>query len=245
MATYNRADLLGAAIKSVLAQTYQNWELLILDDASADGTAEAVREFLERDRRISYHPSPVNLGIARNRNRGLDLAKGAYIATLDSDDLWHDPQKLERQVAFLESHPASVVLGTFARVIDEAGRPIGHFRYAAGDAGIRARLLLRNQFTHSSVVLRSRALGDQRYDAGLPIWEDYELILRLGRKGELANLPGAMTSYRQHAGNISKAARRRGAMAHLSIIRRYCGAYPHYYLALMKAYLRLWLAGMR
>lgn len=237
MTTYNRADLITAAIESVLKQTYQNWELLILDDASRDNTSSVVQKF--SDPRIKYLPASTNLGITRNRNRGLDLARGEYVAVLDSDDLWTNPNKLKAQVNFLETKKDYVAVGTQVEVINETGEVTAEFRYALEDKTIRNRLLFRNQFTHSSLLLRRSALD--MYDETLPIWEDYDLILRLGQSGHLANLPEVMTAYRRHSTNISKTTENNGAKAHLTIIKKHRHHYPFYYLALVKAYLRLWL----
>lgn len=245
MTSYNRADLIALAIESVLAQTYKNWELIILDDASTDNSANVVNDFCIIDPRIIYVPTPQNLGITKNRNRGFSVAKGKYIAVLDSDDVWNDVTKLERQVAFLENEPEYVLVGTLITVMDQNGTKTGEVRYATDDQSIRTKMLLRNQFTHSAVLIRREALPSNRpYDetGAVSIWEDYDLFLRLGLKGKFANLPEFMTAYRWHGGNISKAKKKEGAWAHLSIIKRYRDKYPHYFLGRIKGWLRLVLA---
>lgn len=242
MTSYNRADLIGAAIESVLNQTYKNWELLILDDASSDNTAAVVSGIIGDDQRVIYSPSPSNLGIFKNRNRGFSMAKGDYIAVLDSDDLWSHKDKLTKQVEFLESHPTHVLVGTGVAVIDKNGTKTKELHYAHGDAEIRPRMLMRNQFTHSAVLMRRSSLPLPRpYDetGEVSIWEDYDLFLRLGQVGLLANLPEIMTSYRRHGGNISKAQKKTGARAHLKIIKKYRHAYPNYWLAFIKGIARL------
>lgn len=242
MTTYNRADLIGAAITSVLAQTYQNWELLILDDASTDDTKAVVTPYHTNDPRIHYLPAAQNLGITPNRNRGLEVAAGQYIAVLDSDDLWIDTAKLARQVAFLENHPDHVLVGTMVRVIDREGAPTGTFRYGTTNAEIRRRILGRNQFTHSAIMWRrSGAAAGVRYSPDVAIWEDYELILHLGGLGKLANLGETMTAYRRHEGNISKSAKKKGVRTHLDIIKKYRRDYPHYLPALLKGYARFFV----
>ncbi len=240
MTTYNRAELISEAIESVLLQTYQNWEMIILDDASTDNTRDVIERWLDKDARIIYLPSSINLGISKNRNRGFLTSQGKYIAVLDSDDFWIDPKKLTRQVDFLEKNPEYVVVGTNVAVVyDTTNTPTAEFIYTTNDGEIRSRLLWRNQFTHSSVLIRRQILDDKPYDESLPIWEDYDLILRLGQKGKLANLPYKMTAYRRHSANISKTARHNGARVHLSIIRKYRNNYPNYLLARIKGWLRL------
>jgi glycosyltransferase involved in cell wall biosynthesis len=242
MTTYNRADMVDGAIKSVLSQTYDKWELLILDDASTDDTKSVVAQHAKKDPRIIYLPAPENLGITKNRNRAFPLATGEYIAVLDSDDLWTRPDKLQKQVEFLASHPDHVLVGSNVSVINENAEVVGHFKYEGQDQAIRARLLLRNQFTHSAVLWRRRPRAEElRYDETVPVWEDYDLILRLGQIGKLANLPEEMTAYRKHGGNISKSKKINGAHAHLNIIKRYKDNYPYYQLARLKGWLRLFV----
>ena len=244
MTSYNRAPLISEAIKSVQNQTYSNWELLVLDDDSKDNTMNIVAEFARNDSRVKYAPTPSNLGITKNRNRGFALAKGTYIAVLDSDDLWSDANKLAKQVHFLESNPTYVLVGTGVAVIDKDGIKTKELRYAHTDATIRPKMLMRNQFTHSAVLMRRSSLPLPRpYDESgeVSIWEDYDLFLRLGQAGLMANLPEIMTSYRWHSGNISKTEKKNGAYAHLRIIKKYRHIYPNYPLAFIKGVLRLFV----
>ena len=244
MTSFNRADLIPDAIQSVLNQSYQNWELLILDDASTDNTAAIVEKVAGNDPSVIFSPAPQNLGITKNRNRGFALAKGTYIAVLDCDDIWSDPSKLAKQVDFLETNPTHVLVGTGVAVIDKNGTKTKELRYAYDDATIRSRMLLRNQFTHSAVLMRRSSLPlPKPYDESgeVSIWEDYDLFLRLGQTGLMANLPETMTSYRLHSGNISKAEKKNGAYAHLKIIKKYRNDYPNYWLAFVKGILRLFV----
>ena len=102
MPSYNTAQYIADSIASVRAQTYQDWELIIVDDCSTDHTDEIVASFLE-DARIRYLKNESNSGAAVSRNRALREAKGKWIAFLDSDDLWH-PEKLEKQIAFMKTN---------------------------------------------------------------------------------------------------------------------------------------------
>lgn len=101
MPAYNAEKYIGEAIASVCAQTYKNWNLLILDDGSADRTVEIAESYAQQDARIQVLCNPQNMGVARTRNRGFDLAQGEWIALLDSDDRWR-AQKLEKQLAVAE-----------------------------------------------------------------------------------------------------------------------------------------------
>lgn len=238
MATYNRADFIDEAIVSVLNQTYSNWELLVLDDASTDNTSSIVKTYQGQDKRIKYFPAEKNQGITKNRNRAFNLAIGEYMAVLDSDDMWSANDKLEKQIDFLEKNKDYVLVGTQVEVIDEQDKKISEFKYKTKDAEIRKNLLLRNQFTHSSIVWRRSADSDITYDQSLPIWEDYELILRMGLTGKLFNLDQIMTSYRKHSQSISAKNKSLGVKVHLDIIKRYKNSYPNYTLSWLKGLFR-------
>lgn len=121
MPSYNTEKFIKESIESVLAQTYQNWELLIVDDCSKDNTDNVVSEFT--DSRIKYFKNPQNSGAAVSRNRALREAKGKWIAFLDSDDLWK-PDKLEKQIGFMEKNNYHFSYTEYEE-IDEAGNALG------------------------------------------------------------------------------------------------------------------------
>ncbi len=122
MPSYNTGEYIAESIRSVLAQSYPAWELLIVDDCSTDGTEEAVRPFLE-DERIRFFRNEVNSGAAVSRNRALREAKGRWIAFLDSDDLW-TPEKLEKQIRFMEQNGCHFSYSDYEE-IDSAGNRTG------------------------------------------------------------------------------------------------------------------------
>ena len=115
MPAYNAEKYIGEAIASVCAQTYKNWNLLILDDGSADRTVEIAESYAQQDARIQVLCNPQNMGVARTRNRGFDLAQGEWIALLDSDDRWR-AQKLEKQLAVARSSDADIVYCSYAMI---------------------------------------------------------------------------------------------------------------------------------
>ncbi len=201
MLTYNRAEYIEAAIESALAQTYTNFELIILDDGSTDNTAAIVARFT--DPRICYLRSPDNRGLYERRKESLDYVHGSYVAILDSDDIWIDREKLAIQVGYLEQFPDCAVVGTFITLIDEAGRVIGNTSYETSDTSIRSHLLSRNQFANSSVLMRKRFLDKTEGYRNFAPCEDLELFLQLGQFGTFANLPEYMIQYRIHQGGES------------------------------------------
>lgn len=232
--TYNRADLLPFAVKSVLSQTFADFELLILDDASTDNTQTIAESFLSDPRvRIVRHPK--NIGITANRNYGLSIAKGTYIAMLDSDDVWLNNNKIARQVEILESHPQIGIVGTYGKKINIDGREMGEITSKAADLSIRHRMMYQNQFIQSSVVIRKEALDAVGwYDEKMPIWEDYELWLRLGEQYQFRNIPEFMTGYREHSGNITKESKEKSIEAYWIIYKLYRKKYPFSFLLLGK-----------
>lgn len=239
--TYNRAAYLPQTIDSVLAQNFNDYELLIIDDASTDSTKEVVEKY--SDERIRYIRNAENLGLGGNRARSLKGATGEYIAILDSDDYWNDTSKLSKQVAFLDAHHDVAIVGTMGTIVDDESKVVGKLTYKKIDEDIRGRILSYQQFLHSSVLYRkSAALEVGGYVPELAPAEDYDLILKIGTRHKLANLPEYSTCYRIHAGNTSSTERGkkiRHAKLHLHIIQTSGKKYPNRLWAFIKAYLRI------
>lgn len=120
--TYNSEKFISATILSLLSQTYTNWEMIIVDDCSTDSTEEIIQEFIKDDSRISFYQLQKNSGPGIARNQAVDLAKGRYIAFLDSDDLWK-PEKLQKQIEFLTLNNLPFTF-SFYECIDEEGKPL-------------------------------------------------------------------------------------------------------------------------
>lgn len=241
--TYNREKYITEAISSVQKQSYRNWELLVVDDASTDKTEDVVMDMADKDSRIRYVRQKENVGIARNRNTGLAEAKGAYIAMLDSDDFWIDSEKLKVQLDFLEAHPDHALVGTWMTLIDADSAPAGSAKYEIHDADIRKEILLRNQFAQSSILCRTSAIRDAGgYDASVIVLEDYRLWLQIGLAHKFANIPEYMTGYRVHTGSITTGRRLLTADEHIRAIRKFKYGYPRYATALIKGYARMLLA---
>lgn len=195
--TYNRADLLPRAVRSVLAQTFGDWELLVVDDGSTDGTGEVLEEF--RDARIRYLPRP-HRGIATSRNDALANATAPLLAFLDSDDFW-DPQKLERQYAFFQSaSPEVAVLYTGCRYIDDDGRLL---RIVTPPPMGRGRVFDRLLYTHwiifSTVMVRRQAIeAVGTFNETLVRGSDREWLLRMAHRFAFDFLPEPLAHFRIH-----------------------------------------------
>ena len=123
--TYNgKTERLSEAINSVLAQTYQNWELIIINDASTNNIEKTILQFAKKDKRIKYIKNEQNMKQAASRNKWIKQAKGRYIAFIDDDDIWSDPKKLDKQVNFLENNPDHGLCGTSTITVDQDKRTL-------------------------------------------------------------------------------------------------------------------------
>ena len=195
MAVYNAERFLKEAIVGILTQTFRDFELLIIDGGSTDGTAGIVRRF--SDGRIRYIEPGQRLNLPASLNLGLEIASGDLVARHDHDDV-SDPRRLERQVTYLAEHLDVALLGSRAWLIDERGERIGRLDRCLEDLSIRWYHLLDNPFVHSSVMFRRCVVWDELggYDATLPSSEDYELWSRVLRHHPTANLPDRLVSYR-------------------------------------------------
>lgn len=197
MPTYNGRRFIGAALDSLLAQTVADWRLVVVDDASDDGTPKLVGSY--DDPRIRLVRLERNVGQTGAMNVGLDLVETPWIARLDQDDV-AAPERLERQLAYVAARPRTMAVGSWADFIDEAGNVVGTFRPAAGPAEVRRELYSRScPIAHSAALFRAeaaRSVGG--YPAELEIAEDYALWIKLARLGEIANVPAVLTFLRHH-----------------------------------------------
>ena len=197
---YNAAETVADSIDSVLSQTFDDFELLIIDDASTDETPAVLATF--PDKRIHIYRNEINLELARSLNRGLTLARGEYIARIDADDICL-PHRAATQVEFLDTHSGIAVVGshveTFSTDIFVRGTVIA---YPAEPDAVAAGLVFRNTLAHPSVMLRKSALAaaSVQYDEKVRRAQDYALWAECFLQGlKLANIPQVLLRYRVHA----------------------------------------------
>ena len=131
MPCYNMERFIAESIRSVIQQTYAKWELLIVDDASTDGTADVIQSLCQQDNRIHLQVKPKHSGIADSRNQCISMAKGRFLAFLDSDDVWY-PNKMEQQLLFMTEHNIGFSYASY-KCIDEEGYDIGKIVKSAGN----------------------------------------------------------------------------------------------------------------
>lgn len=189
MGVHNGAASLGEAITSIVGQTYQRWELIVVDDGSTDASLAIAESWLARDRRIRVVQHPANQGLAVALNKAFSISRGELIARMDADDV-SLPERLQRQVEFLDGHPTVAVVGTGAHFVDMDGNDLGpgHLLQEHGD--IAANIYRTSAFIHPSVMMRRgflEALGG--YDGRLQRAEDADLWLRGYRHFRYHNMP--------------------------------------------------------
>ncbi len=202
MPVYNGEKYLTEAIPSILSQTFKDFEFLIIDDGSTDKSAEIILSL--KDPRIKYIANEKNMGLPYSLNRGLDLAKGKYIARMDADDIAL-PKRLQKQAGFMDTHPDIAVLGTWTRTFG-GDRAESVHKYFAKDDDIRASLLFNTSLAHPTVMLRKSTLDayQLQYDASYRYFEeDYDLWVRMSKKNQLANLPEVLLKYRLHNKSVT------------------------------------------
>lgn len=177
--TYNRGELLLRAVHSVLEQTWRNLELIVVDDASTDNTAALLATV--EDSRLRYIRQETNHGACAARNVGVRAAQGAYIAFQDSDDVWL-PEKLERQMAFLQTSGADVVFCAFRRFADEtdAGEVFPAETIAPGRIHYE-QLLMENLISTQTLLGKHACFLAHPFDESFPRMQDWELVLRLSQ----------------------------------------------------------------
>jgi glycosyltransferase involved in cell wall biosynthesis len=195
-------------VESILNQTFTDFEFLIVDDGSTDGTWEILQEYAARDARIMLIRNEKNIGLTRSLNNVLARAQGEYIARQDADDV-SLPERLERQVKFLDEHPEVVLVSSNIECIDAEGRTLRQFQRAARTDLIAWHLLFYNYLGgHSLVMFRRKPVMDLGgYSEDRPYCQDYELWSRLVEVGDIVILPDVLLQWRSHGESISAKAR--------------------------------------
>src|SRR5690554_6825465 len=221
--TYNRADYLPFAVESVLSQSVPDFELIVIDDGSTDGTAELMERYLA-DSRIRYLKQE-NQGQSVARNRGIAEARGQFICFLDSDNAWVST-KLETSLKAFEEHPeADIVYGDFI-TIDGEGHEHGVNRMARYSGRITPQLLRDNFVSMNTTMTRKRCFDEiGGFDSADRLAEDYGLWLRFSTRYQFLYVPAVLGYYRVMENQISSDKESR-LMANEQIIRNFLGAFP-------------------
>ena len=216
---HNRENYICVAVNSILAQTFENFELVVVDDGSTDRTLEVLNSYTDPRLRVARNTR--NQGIPATRNHGLKLARGEYIALLDSDDHAY-PERLARQVKFLDANPQITQVGSWCSFMDSDGNMLDKVRrQPLKPEDIHAHLLFHCPVINRTVMARTAALQEIGYDTAFPRCQDYEMHSRLVMAGHsLANLPEILVCGREHPGRFTGQTSELGRDRKIAVYRR-------------------------
>lgn len=241
--TYNGSAYVARAIESVVRQTYRNFELVVVDDGSTDGTKEILRQFGRRYPKLVVVTHETNKGFVQTLNDGVAHARGAYIARIDDDDEWCDERKLEKQVIFLREHSEYGLVGGGIIRVDQQGRELGRYIFPERDEDIRNVILADNAFAHSAVMFR-KDFWEQTggYRPEFHFFADWALWLAIGKISKFYNFPEYFALYleKEQSGNYDGRDKhiRRKIGANLLLAWRYRKQYPGFLRACFLSWAR-------
>lgn len=202
MPVYNAQLYLSLAVKSILAQTYKNFEFIIVDDASTDSTPKILNDFNKIDKRIILLKNRTNLGVTKSLNIGVSYAKGKYIIRMDADD-WSYPERFKLQVELMEKNPSVSVSGSYIKVCNSKLETIYIRKYHLSDKAIRKHIFRYSPFAHPATIWRANILKKELYNEMLTTCQDYELYFRIGKFGKFMNLDKPLIKLRLHNRSMS------------------------------------------
>jgi glycosyltransferase involved in cell wall biosynthesis len=200
MSVFNGEKYLSEAIESILNQTFTDFEFLIINDGSTDSSRDIIASY--KDTRIILIDNETNIGLTRSLNKGIDLAKGKYIARMDADDI-SMPYRLTKQLAFLERNPDISLVGSSAMVIDRNGKELNTINADIQPDQIYPTLFFGNTFVHTSIMGDHQLFKKFRYDPSVPYAQDYLLWSQIAKENKIANIKEPLVKYRIHNESIS------------------------------------------
>lgn len=213
MSVYNSEQWLKLAIDSIIHQSYPNWELIIIDDASNESARQILQSYAS-DQRIIIHRRDRQRGLIKNLNLAIDLSKGDFIARMDADDI-SEPDRLAKQVAYLQQHPTVDAIASFITMINEKGDITGIWaddRKTSGYESIKTILPRTNCIAHPTVMLRTQVLRQYRYNEHQVHMEDWDLWLRLLNDGKIIEkINEPLLLYRVHSSSVTSTYLKRSA----------------------------------
>ncbi len=229
--TYNwNSKWLTESINSVLNQSYINFELIIINDASTNNIEETILEFQKKDNRIIYVKNEKNLQLTKSLNKWIENSEWIYIARIDDDDIWFDKNKLQKQVDFMEQNPEYWLCGTWVILINEDWQELDRILNRWWNEKIRNYISGSNQFAHSSVIIRKSILDKVWWyiDNNITKYtEDYDLWLRIWTVSKFHNLQDYSLKYRVRNWSISWRKRFKQLSNAFRVYLQYRNNYPN------------------
>jgi glycosyltransferase involved in cell wall biosynthesis len=201
LAAYNAEMFLKEAIDSILAQTFSDFELIIINDGSSDTTADIILNYT--DSRIVYLDNEINKGLIYSLNRGLSACKGKYIARMDADDIAL-PHRLQVQFDYMEAHPEIGICGSLIETFYDSGKK-KIIRFPETDSAVRAYTYFQAAFCHPTVMMRKAVLVENQldYSTGFLHTEDYALWIKILKYTKACNIQSVLLRYRKHEGSVT------------------------------------------
>lgn len=204
MSVFNEERYLHSSIDSILKQSFSDFEFIITDDHSSDGTLEILHTYALKDKRIKIIEHTKKMGLAHSLNEQIHMSKGKYLARMDGDDISH-PDRFEKQFQFLENNNDIGMVGSFCREIDNNGKYISLWKRPTSDPEIKRRIFGFNPFIHSSIMVRRDAImAAGMYNTECKYAQDYDLWLRVSKKYKLANISEPLIDHRVDWGKLEK-----------------------------------------
>ncbi len=203
ISVYNSEVHIRESIESILGQSFTDFEVIVIDDASTDATSEILHEYTEKDARVRSFRNEQNLGLTKSLNKAIRESSGTYIARMDADDIAY-PERFEKQVAFLSSCPNYGLVGSWAIVIDNQGKEIDQYQWETKDGEIRKNLIKYNCIIHPSIMMRAEVLEIVGYyDETFRYAQDYDLFFRIVRHFKVQNIAEPLIKYRIGTSSIT------------------------------------------
>lgn len=242
MSVYNGEKFLRDSIESILNQTFNDFEFIIIDDCSTDKTADIIKTYSYRDPRIRIITNEQNLGLTKSLNIGINESRGEFIARMDSDDVTL-PERFEKQVRFLDENKDYGVVGAWAKVIDDLGVEVDEFDWETDDKTIRKNLIKWNSMIHPLAMIRKDILEKVgMYSENLRYAQDYDLWFRVAKVSKLANLPEFLLKYRISNKSITASKNKEQSLCALKA--RWCAIKSGLYSPIYIVYLARPILGM-
>jgi glycosyltransferase involved in cell wall biosynthesis len=230
--TVNRFEYLDESTSSLLAQTYADWELIIIQDGNNIDVTSKIKSLLERDKRIFFYQRPNLNSIGSSINYAIKKATGKYIAILDDDDIWIDRKKLQEQVSLFQTNNKLSLAASWAIGIDKNGMQISEIKKSNDIEFIKKTCLIFNPIIHSS-ALYSKELAYKvgLYNENIPDYQDWDFVLKVLQEGEINIIPKFMIGYRMWDGNSTSNKVASMIKSTYMIIKSHRKYFPNAYLA--------------
>lgn len=195
---YNASNTLGEAVESILNQSYRNFEVVIIDDASTDATWNIIKKYAAKDKRIRPYRNKTNLYIAQVRNQLITYARGIYVAWQDADDI-SVSDRLKLQMNILEKNKRIGIVGGYLQFFDEENGDLSLRKYKTDDASLRRTIFRYSPVAQPAAMIRRKCFAELgTYNPAFPPAEDIDMSFRIGTKYQFANIPRVVLRYRLH-----------------------------------------------